>query len=152
MLIIDLIKSVSDAMTSINSFGTGVRQYANLEEENEAMAEYGEPNFPRVWLYTFSTEETIEKSGALTRVYLLTVDITDLHNLDDSSQQISDKLLLMYDICTEFIMRVYKHVNVEYVKNIRREPLQHHLDHNSIGYAIQFKIKLFTDDTVYPCP
>lgn len=152
MLIIDLIKSVSDAMTSIKSFGTGVRAYANLEEENEALVEYDEPNFPRVWLYTFSSEDVIEKSGALTRVYLLTVDITDLHNLDDSSQQISDKLLLMYAICTEFIMRVYKHVNVEYVKNIRREPLQHHLDHNSIGYAIQFKIKLIHDDTVYPCP
>ena len=67
MLIIDLIKSVSDAMTSINSFGTGVRQYANLEEENEAMAEYGEPNFPRVWLYTFSTEETIEKGVSIDR-------------------------------------------------------------------------------------
>lgn len=151
MLIVDLIKSVSDAMTSINSFGTGLRHYANLEEENEALVEYGEPNFPRVWLYTFGSEDNITASGGIEREYLLTIDITDLHNADDSSQQISDKLLLMYDICTEFIMRIDKHTNTKYIKSIRREPLQHHLDHNSIGYAIQFKIKLKIDDTVYPC-
>lgn len=152
MLVVDVIKDCSDATAGINSFGSGVRAYANLEQENESFSEYNEPMFPRCWLYTFSTEETIHKSGHLERVYLLTVDITDLHNLDDSSQQITDQLLTMYSIATEFILRVFKHTNVEYVKSIRREPLQHHLDHNTIGYAIQFKVKLFTDDTVYPCP
>jgi len=150
MILIDLIKSKADSTPTVNSFGVGLRAYANLEQENESLTEYSEPMFPRVWMYPYESDDIINHR-TMRRSYYVMLDITDLHNFDDSSDQISTKLLTMDAITDEVILRISKDDNVEEISNIKRAPLAHQSDHNEIGFRVTFKIKLKRDDTVYPC-
>lgn len=155
-MIIRKIKAIADSITAVKSFGHGRRNYANLEQENASMTEYGIGNeFPRVWLYPVEVIEEVQKSGALIPRYKLLLDVCDLCNLDSSTTDIDVVLDRTEPIARELILRIFN-INDSELKLIekisaRRTELIHVMDANLVGWAVQVEIKV-QELITYPCP
>lgn len=151
-MIFDTIKTVALATAGVKSFGHGRRSYANLEQENEAISEYGTGiEFPRIWLYPVEVTERLVISGALMPSYNLLLDIADRCPFDASTKQIDDVLRVLEPMAREFILRMFKVNGLMEKFDVRRQEIIHVYDANLVGYAMQFNVKL-QEQITYPCP
>ncbi len=155
-MIVRKIKAIADSIASVKSFGHGRRSYANLEQENASMTEYGTGNeFPRIWLYPVDVVDEVQRSGALIPRYKLLLDVCDLCNMDASTKEIDAVLDRTEPIAREIILRIFN-INDSEMKLIekisaRRTELIHIMDANLVGWAVQVEMKV-QELIQYPCP
>lgn len=139
-MIQDIIRKHVEAMGL--SFGHGPRTYEDLQEGR----------FPLVWLYPYIIQDEITNGGAIFHTYNIVFDCHRVASLDDSEAHHEQILRETADDSKELLIRLSKDPAVDWIRNVRREPMYNVLASNLSGHGCAMDIRLKFEPFKYCYP
>ena len=140
LLLLQVIRDVTNQIGDNLPFGHGLRSYANLQTRKGIFET--EKKFPRAYLYPVQvTDEFVQMTG-LEQSYECLMDFLTVCKMSDKPEVLEAHLRDMFHLVSNFLWQLHKHPEVKSIVDIVREPNYHVFDSNLCGWNLRFTIKL----------